>query len=101
MSIEELDVFVEDVTTTVTFINQINFANHQLTAFGVQVRLAGSAHVETAPLPESHTADVTFTMPISDYLTHQTVQFALVETRLTGSVTTAWRDWNLNKGSVI
>ncbi|MCC8956922.1 hypothetical protein H8B02_26850 [Bradyrhizobium sp. Pear77] len=100
-SIEELDVFVEDVTSTVTFINQLNFSNHQLTALAVQARLEGSSHVETVNLAEASTADVSFTLPINDYLSHQTMQFALVETRASGAVTTGWRSWDLNKGSVI
>ncbi|MHC2336510.1 hypothetical protein [Bradyrhizobium sp. USDA 4454] len=100
-SIEELDVFVEDVSSTVTFINQLNFSNHQLTALAVQARLEGSSHIETVSLAEASTADVSFTLPINDYLAHQTLQFALVETRASGTLTTAWRSWDLNKGSVI
>jgi hypothetical protein len=102
-TIDELDIFVEDVTATVTFINQINFANHQLTALGVQARLKSNAHTETANLPEGKTADLLFTLPITNYLAQQTLQYTLVETR-TGArepFTTAWRDWELNKGTVI
>jgi hypothetical protein len=100
-SIEELDVFVEDVTSTVTFINQLNFSNHQLTALAVRARLEGSSHIETVSLAEASTADASFTLPINEYLAHQTLQFALVETRASGTVTTGWRSWDLNKGSVI
>jgi hypothetical protein len=100
-TIDELDVFVKDVTVTVNFINQVNFANHQLTALGVQARLKDSSHVETADLPEGKTADLSFTLSITTYLAHQTLQYVLVETKAGGSVTTAWRDWDLNKGSVI
>jgi hypothetical protein len=73
-TIDELDVFVEDVTVTVNFINQINLANHQLTALAVQTRLKGSDHVETTNLPDGKTADVSFTLPITSYLSLQTLQ---------------------------
>jgi hypothetical protein len=100
-TIDELDIFVEDVTVTVTFINQVNFADHQLTALGVQARLKNSSHVETANLPEGKTADVSFTLPITNYLAQQTLQYALVETRAGAPPNLAWREWDLNKGTVI
>jgi hypothetical protein len=100
-TIDELDVFVEDVTMTVNFVNQVNLANHQLTTLGVQARLKDSSHIETAALADGKTADVSFTLPITSYLAHQTLQYALVETKAGTSVTTAWHDWDLNKGTVI
>jgi hypothetical protein len=101
VTIDELDVFVEDVTATVTFINQINFANHQLAALGVQAQLKNSNHPASADLPEGKTADLSFTLPITSYLAQQTLQYALVESKAGAPVTTAWRDWDLNKGTVI
>jgi hypothetical protein len=100
-TIDELDVFVEDVTATVTFINQVNFANHQLSALAVQAQLKNSSHTVTANLPEGKTVDLSFTLPITNYLAQQTLQYALVETKASASLTTAWRDWDLNKGTVI
>lgn len=100
-SIGELDVFVEDVTMTVTFIDQVNFANHQLTALRVRARLKGSENVVEADLPQDNVATATFTLPITTYLSRQTLQYALIETRATGATTTAWHDWDLNTGTVI
>jgi hypothetical protein len=95
-------VFVEDVKVTVTFVNQVNFANHQLSTLGVQARLEGNGHVGTADLPEGKTADVTFTLPITHYAENRTLQYSLTETKAGAApVHTAWRAWDLNNGSVI
>lgn len=100
-TLDELDVFVEDVTMTVTFINQVNFANHGLTALAVQAHLSGSGNGQEASLPEGATATMNFTLPITAYLTQHTLQYALRKTSASGTTLTAWRDWDLNKGAVI
>jgi hypothetical protein len=100
-TLEELDVFVEDVTTTITFINQVNFANHHLTALSVAARLKANSHIETTDLPEGKTADVSFTLPIDSYLAQQTLEYSLLETGQGSPVSTAWREWDLTNGIVI
>lgn len=101
VSLDELDVFVEDVTLTVTFINQIAFANHQLSALQVLSRLSSADHTTTTDLAENAVATATFTLPVTNYLTQQTLQYALAETTTTGSKTTDWRTWDVTKGTVI
>jgi hypothetical protein len=101
-TIDELDVFVEDVKVTVTFVNQVNFANHQLSTLSVQARFDSTGHVETADLLEGKTADVTFTLPITHYAANRTLQYSLIETKVGAAPSnTAWREWDLNKGCVI
>jgi hypothetical protein len=100
-SIDELDVFVEDVTLTITFINQVSFANHQLSALSVQSRLANTDHIVTTDLPENAVGTATFTLPITTYLAQRTLEYSLAETTTTGSKNTAWYSWDLTKGSVI
>jgi hypothetical protein len=101
-TIDELDVFVEDVKVTVSFVNQVNFANHQLSALGVQARLKNNGHIETVDLPEGKTADVFFTLPITHYVAKRTLQYTLIETKAGAApINTTWRDWDLSNGSVI
>jgi len=100
-TLDELDIFIEDVTTTVTFIDQVNFANHGLTALAVQARLSGDGNIQEASLPEGATAAMNFSLPITAYLTEHTLQYALEKTSTSGKTTTAWRDWDLSKGTVI
>jgi hypothetical protein len=100
-SIEELDVFVDDLALRVLFVNQVTLANHDLTGLAVSARLKDLDHIETVDLPQDGTASVTFTLPLTDYLGHRTLQYALVEKTKTASTTTAWRDWNLKDGVVI
>ena len=101
VSIGEMDVFVEDVTLTVTFIEQVAFSNHNLTALQVLSRLSSADHTTTTNLAENAVATVTFTLPITNYLAQQTLQYALAETTTTGNKTTDWRTWDVSKGTVI
>jgi hypothetical protein len=97
----ELDVFVEDVKVTVNFLNQVNFTKHQLSALSVQARFDSTSQVETADLPEGKTAEVTFTLPITHYVANRVLQYSLKETKAGAASNTAWREWDLNNGSVI
>jgi len=100
-TLDELDIFIEDVTMTVTFIDQVNFTNHGLTALAVQARLSDSGNVQETSLPEGATATMDFALPITAYLAGHTLQYALKQTSSAGTTTTAWRDWNLSNGVVI
>jgi hypothetical protein len=42
-----------------------------------------------------------FTLPITSYLTGHALQYALKKINASGTTATAWRDWDLNKGTVI
>ncbi|NRO98514.1 hypothetical protein GWC77_21555 [Paraburkholderia sp. NMBU_R16] len=100
-TIDEVDVFVENVTVTVTFINQVNFGNHQLTALSVRAKMKASDHVEETVLGEAAVATVTFTLPITNYLAQQVLQFMLVKTTPSATTETSWCDWDLSRGAVI
>ncbi|WP_439894205.1 hypothetical protein ACS7SF_21785 (plasmid) [Ralstonia sp. 25C] len=101
MTIDEVDIFIENVTVTATFINQVNFANHQLRTLTVRSKLKAGDQVEETALAEAAVATVTFTLPITNYLAQQALQFMLVKTTANGTTETAWYDWNLSQGAVI
>jgi hypothetical protein len=100
--IEEMNVFVEDVTTSVTFINQIVLTNHGLTALRANARLKGETHVEAVELGDGQSASLSFTLPITMYLERRALQFSLTKTSASApSVDTEWREWDLDKSSII
>lgn len=100
-TIDEVDIFIENITVTVTFINQVNFGNHQLKALTVRSKLKAGDQVEEAALAEAAVATVTFTLPITNYLAQQALEFMLVKTTASGATETAWYEWNLSQGAVI
>lgn len=100
-TIDEVDIFIENVTVTVTFINQVNFGNHQLTALSVRSKMKAADHVEETVLAEAAVATVTFTLPITNYLAQQVLQFMLVKTTPSATTETSWCDWDLSQGAVI
>ena len=99
--IAELDIFEDDVSTDVTFINQVNFANHRLTALSVKARIKGDTHEQTVALPEAGTASLSFTQKITTYLGARSLEYALIQTSLSGTTIGAWRPWDLNRSIVI
>jgi hypothetical protein len=100
-SLDEVRVFVEDVTATAIFVNLVNFANHQLNSMQLEVRLAGTAEVKRADLAEGATARVDFTLPLTTYLQQQNIEFRAVKTHEDGTVVSSWLAWDLSKGNVI
>jgi hypothetical protein len=101
--IEEMNVFIEDVTTSVTFINQVVLANHGLTALQVKARLKGETHEEGIELKDAGVEAVSFTLPITTYLERRTLEFSLLKTSAStpAPTQTPWRDWDLDKGTII
>ncbi len=100
-SIQELDIFVEDVTQTVQFINQIVFSNHAITTLRVAARIAGTTHEEASDLAEGAVITLSFTLPITAYLAPRGLEFAITRTDATGTHTTPWQSRDLTTGSVV
>uniref|UniRef100_Q01P86 Uncharacterized protein n=1 Tax=Solibacter usitatus (strain Ellin6076) TaxID=234267 RepID=Q01P86_SOLUE len=96
LTLEELDVFSEDIVTHVIFANQITYGNHSLTSLQVQVRLINTTHVVTSELTEGQSASVDITLPLATYLESQKIQFQVTKTFSSGpATTTGWLDWDL------
>jgi hypothetical protein len=99
----ELDVFVEDVTTHVIFMNLVSYANHQLSGLHGQMKLQGTDHLYEVPLAEGQPATVDLSLPLTTYLERQAIQFQIVKTLTSGhTATTAWIPWDLSaKGNIV
>lgn len=99
--IETLDLFVEDIVQRVLFINQINFANHAITALAVLARIAGLGEGQQQPLAEGASLTLTFTLPVTAYLDQRKLEFALAVTTPAGTTTTPWRARALSASAVV
>ena len=101
VTLDELDIFVEDVTQTVQFINQIEFDNHGIVALAVAARIAGNPHEEGSALAKGAVISLAFTLPITAYLRPSTLEYTFTVSDAAGVRTTAWRSRDLKTGAVI
>jgi hypothetical protein len=101
--IEEIRAFVDDIRAGLTFVNLIAFANHDLRALDVTARLAGVSGESTVPLSEARpAATFEFVLPLTRYLASPMVEMRFTRTTAGGSVTSAWKSWDLRgKGAVV
>jgi hypothetical protein len=102
LTLQQLDVFVEDLTAQVLFVNLVNYANHGLTSLALALRLGGSAAVHRVDISENQTTSVNVTFPLDTYLQSQVIEFQVTKMDTAGAVsTTPWISWNLSQGMVI
>jgi hypothetical protein len=97
LRLEELNIFVEDVTTNVLFVNLVSYANHDLRELAVAARVRGTEHVYQVSLAEAETAALTLTLPLTTYLTEQILELRVTKsfTDERQSQTTPWMTWDL------
>jgi len=102
-TLEELEVFEEDVTANVNFINQVNFENNGLSKLAVRLRLPNREHVDEREIGPVETLTFEVTFPLTTYLDAQVVEFQVVKTFASGTVeNTPWKQWDITAlGAVI
>jgi hypothetical protein len=102
-TLEELEVFEEDVNTNVVFIDQLNHASHELSHLAVALRTAGTEHLSRADLDEGQTVSLEVVFPLTTYLDAQVIELQFSKTSSHGEVsTTRWISWNLSsQGAVV
>ena len=100
LPLKQLNIFVEDVTTNIIFVNLINHANHQLATLRVKARLKGTPDQHVRDIPEAATVSITLTLPLTTYVDEQLLEFQL-GISLAGQadpVETPWMEWDLTAG---
>jgi len=102
-TLAELDVFEEDVTANVIFINQVNYENNGLSKLAVRLRLPNREHVDEKEIGPVETLTFEVTFPLTTYLDAQVVEFQVVKTLSDGAVeNTPWKQWDITAlGSAI
>jgi hypothetical protein len=103
--LSEVSAFVENVHTNVVFVNLVNFANHTLSQLAVTLKfqsMAGSEKTLTLN-PTQQVAEANYTLPLTQFLQAQILQFQVSKTDTSGQVTqTGWITWDLKqRGNVI
>jgi hypothetical protein len=99
--IEALDLFVENISQSVLFVNQLNFANHGITALAVQARVKGAGPEQQVALAEGATLSMNFSLPVTAYLGGKSLEFALAVTKADGTQPLQWRERALAASAVI
>lgn len=101
-TLQELNIFVEDVTTNVVFVNQVTLANHNLKALTAQARLKDTTHIYQLPDVSGPSTSLTLTLPLTSYLAGQLLEYQI--TKLANDGSTSSTDWNqldLNKSNIV
>jgi hypothetical protein len=102
LTLQQLDIFSEDLTTQVLFVNLVNYANHSLSALQLQIRLSGTTEAHDMSIAENQTASVDVVFPLDKYLRTQAIEYQVTKVDTNGNVTTtAWISCDLAQSSVI
>jgi hypothetical protein len=104
LKLRQMNIFVEDVTTNVIFVNLINYANHALAALQIRARLKDTEHQYALNLKENESESMTMTLPLTTYLENQMLQYQVIKNFTGGepAAETEWKDWDLRAaGNVI
>ena len=99
--IDTLDLFVENISQSVLFVNQLNFANHGITALAVHARIQGAGPEQAQALAEGGTLSFQFSLPVTAYLEHRKLEFALAVTTTAGAAPLVWRERELSASAVV
>jgi hypothetical protein len=100
----EVRSFVEDVHTSIGFINLLNFANHNLSHLVVQARIRELPDTRTLTLNDAAPiGTLEFVLPLTRYLANPEVEYVVTRVALDGtSSTCAFRTWSLaTQGNMI
>jgi len=101
--LSRMNVFIEDVTTNVIFVNLLNYANHELVALRVKARLKGTSPEHLVELDEGASASLTLTLPLTTYLDRQVLEYQVGKTFSGREATeeTPWMEQDLTEANVI
>jgi hypothetical protein len=102
MKLDELDIFIEDLTTNVIFVNQVALGDHGLKGLSAQARLKGTTHIYQLNDVSGASTTLTITLPLTTYLSVQTLEYQITKIANDGSTSsTTWLDADLSKGNVL
>jgi hypothetical protein len=98
-----MNIFIEDVTTNVIFVNLINYANHGLGGLRVKARLADTPQQHVVELAEGTSGSLTLTLPLTTYLERKVLEFQVDKTFADRGEpeTTPWLQQDLSVSNVV
>lgn len=105
IELEEIRSFIEDVRINLIFLDQINYANHNLKDLEVKCKIKNwEDHLYLVNLGEnSKTGTIDIILPITKYLENLVIQFQVTKNFNSGENSiTSWFDWELeSQGNII
>jgi hypothetical protein len=102
LTLEQCNVFVEDVAATVTFLNLIDYATHALASLLIHVRRRDTDHVQDVVIAEGGSATTEIVFPITAYLHDRRIEVQIDKTDTQAHVTsTPWISFDLSEGVVL
>jgi len=102
-ALPEIRSFIEDIRTTVSFVNQIRFENHALAGLAVSLRLKGLGGGRRLELP----ADVPLVqteviLPLTAFAAGPVLELCFERRMADGTTTTSeWKAWDLARQGVV
>jgi hypothetical protein len=102
-ALPEIRCFVEDIRTTISFVNQIRFENHALAALAVSLRLKGHGDERRLDLPaDQPLVQADLILPLTEFAAQPTVELRFHRTSADGAATdTDWKPWELQRQGVV
>jgi hypothetical protein len=101
--LNQLGIFVDDVTTNVIFVNLVDYANHDLKQLSIETRLKDQRESYVVDIAERSHAAVDLTFDLTSYAAQQLIEYRV--TRLWNNGTakpTDWIAWDLSSaGNVV
>jgi hypothetical protein len=103
LTLEQLNVFVEDVATNVLLVNLVDYGTHGLASLEVTAHLKGVNHDYTVTLADGQSGEIDMTLPLTTYLNDQVLEFRLTKHMRSGEVASiGWLSWDLkSQGTIV
>lgn len=101
--LNQLGIFVDDVTTNVIFVNLVNYANHDLKQLSIETRLKNQSKTYVVDIAEGSHAAVDLTFDLTSYAAQQLIEYRITCVSTSGAANpTNWILWDLNSaGNVV
>ena len=102
-SLPEIRSFVEDIRTTVSFVNQIRFENHGLSTLAVSFRLQGLGGDRRLDLPADRPlVQADLVLPLTAFAARPVLELRFDRTMKDGTAATSeWKAWDLQRQGVV
>ena len=101
--LDEVRSYVENVETTVAFVNLINLPNHELSGLELDARIAGAGPDRRLVLStQEPLGEATFVLPLTRHLAGPQLEYRVTTVGLSGARSTSdWMTWDLARDGVV
>lgn len=101
--LDEIRSYVENVETTVAFVNLINLGNHDLSGIELDARIAGTGPDRRLVLTtDEPVGEATFVLPLTRHLAGPRLDYRVTTVDGSGTRTTSdWTTWDLARAGVV